>query len=53
MAVDHFRGSPEHQKDGAHALAAIAQAGTTFPAFIANLQRAGVALPEISATLAA
>jgi predicted O-methyltransferase YrrM len=41
VAVDHFSGSPEHQKDGAHALAAIAQAGTTFPAFIANLQRAG------------
>jgi predicted O-methyltransferase YrrM len=42
VAVDHFRGSPEHQKDGAHAIAAVAQAGTTFPAFIANLQRVGI-----------
>ena len=39
VAVDHFRGSPEHQKDGSHPIAAVAQAGTTYPAFIANLQR--------------
>jgi predicted O-methyltransferase YrrM len=42
VAVDHFRGSPEHQKEGAHCVAAVAETGTTFPAFITNLQRSGL-----------
>jgi predicted O-methyltransferase YrrM len=42
VAVDHFRGSPEHQQEGSHRVAAVAETGTTFPAFIANLQRSGL-----------
>jgi glycosyltransferase involved in cell wall biosynthesis len=39
VAVDHFRGSAEHQKDQPHCVAALAQTGTTLPSFLANLQK--------------
>jgi len=42
VAVDHFRGSPEHQENASHRVAEIVQTGTTLPAFIDNLQRCGV-----------
>src|ERR1017187_4096617 len=42
VTVDHFRGSPEHQKGGSHPVTAIAQAGTTFPMFVTNLQKRGL-----------
>src|SRR5207237_4681329 len=37
VAVDHFRGSPEHQVGGSHELDAIASIGSTFPAFTKNI----------------
>jgi predicted O-methyltransferase YrrM len=39
VAVDHFRASPGLQKDGADGAAAIAQASSTLPRFLANLQK--------------
>jgi predicted O-methyltransferase YrrM len=43
VAVDHFRGSPEHQPGGSHAASALEQNGTTFPQFQDNLRRVGLA----------
>jgi hypothetical protein len=37
VAVDHFRGSPEHQIGGSHEVDAIATIGSTFPAFTKNI----------------
>lgn len=42
LAVDHFQGSSEHQKDGSHPLAALAQSGTALPLFVANMQKHGL-----------
>jgi glycosyltransferase involved in cell wall biosynthesis len=42
MAVDHFKGSPEHQADGSHPIEAIAKTGTTLPRFRANIERKGL-----------
>jgi predicted O-methyltransferase YrrM len=39
VAVDHFRGSPEHQKGASHPVATIAESGSTLPTFLANLDR--------------
>jgi glycosyltransferase involved in cell wall biosynthesis len=39
VAVDHFRGSSGHQKDQTQCVATTAQAGTTLPRFLANLQK--------------
>lgn len=43
VAVDHFRGSPEHQPGGSHAVAAIAATGSTFPIFKENITKKAVA----------
>jgi predicted O-methyltransferase YrrM len=42
FAIDHFRGSPEHQPGGTHECAAVVQTGSTLDAFNGNLRRAGV-----------
>ena len=42
-AVDHFKGSPEHQPGEQFECAALKEAGSTFPAFQANLEAAGLA----------
>jgi predicted O-methyltransferase YrrM len=42
VAVDHFRGSPEHQPGQTHASDVLIQEGTTFNRFQANLQRQGL-----------
>jgi glycosyltransferase involved in cell wall biosynthesis len=42
VAVDHFRGSPEHQKGASHAVARIAESGSTLSAFLANVDRFGL-----------
>ncbi len=42
VAVDHFRGSPEHREGGSHPISALAQSGTAFPSFVANLQNQGL-----------
>src|SRR5207253_648910 len=42
LAVDHFRGSPEHQKGASHPIAPIAETGSTLPTFMANLARQGL-----------
>lgn len=42
-AVDHFKGSPEHQEGGTHPIDAVIKEGTTLPAFKRNLEKAGVA----------
>jgi predicted O-methyltransferase YrrM len=42
FAVDHFRGSLEHQSGGSCASQTLAQIGTTFPRFQHNLQRVGL-----------
>jgi predicted O-methyltransferase YrrM len=39
VAVDHFHGSPEHQKGSTHPVATIAESGSTLPTFLANLDR--------------
>lgn len=39
VAVDHFLGSPEHQSDGSAPISELANGGSTYPKFIANLQR--------------
>lgn len=39
VAVDHFRGSPEHQAGQPFARATLAQEGTTFRRFQSNLRR--------------
>ena len=41
-AVDHFRGSPEHQPGGSHAAAELDAAGSTLPAFKKNLETLGL-----------
>ena len=41
-AIDHFRGSPEHQPGQAFADRAIAACGSTLPTFRANLAAAGL-----------
>jgi glycosyltransferase involved in cell wall biosynthesis len=43
VAVDHFKGSPEHQVGGSHPVEAIAKTGTTLPRFRANIERKGLA----------
>jgi predicted O-methyltransferase YrrM len=42
FAVDHFMGSPEHQKGGHEETAEIVETGSTFPQFLANLDRYGL-----------
>jgi predicted O-methyltransferase YrrM len=42
VAVDHFRGSIEHQAGGTFANATLIQHGTTFHRFQQNLQRLGL-----------
>ncbi len=42
VAVDHFRGSPEHQPGQAFACETLAKEGSTFPRFQANLKRLGL-----------
>ena len=42
VAVDHFRGSPEHQPGGSHAAPALLQAGTTLVQFHENLRGVGL-----------
>jgi MMP 1-O-methyltransferase len=42
-AVDHFVGSPEHQKDGSAESPTLLEEGTTFNRFQANIEAAGVA----------
>jgi predicted O-methyltransferase YrrM len=41
-AVDHFRGSPEHQAGGKHKCETLVQDGTTYNAFLENLRHLGV-----------
>ncbi|MCS6852737.1 MAG: glycosyltransferase [Gemmataceae bacterium] len=41
-AIDHFRGSPEHQPGGSHADADIAAVGSTLPAFQRHLAQLGL-----------
>lgn len=56
FAVDHFRGSPEHQTGGTHECAAVVQRGTTLDTFNENLRRAGVeqqVTPLVSDSLSA
>lgn len=43
VAVDHFRGSPEHQAGGSHQVAAIAAAGSTYRLFQSNIRNKGLA----------
>ena len=38
VAVDHFRGSPEHRRNGSHADSDLARDGSTLPAFRRNLE---------------
>ncbi len=42
VAVDHFRGSPEHSPGGSHPIPELVQVGSTLPAFLANLKRLGL-----------
>jgi predicted O-methyltransferase YrrM len=42
VAVDHFRGSPEHQAGQRFASPVLARDGTTFPRFQDNLRRLGL-----------
>lgn len=42
VAVDHFAGSPEHQKGGHEETPEIVQTGSTFPQFMDNLRRFGL-----------
>jgi predicted O-methyltransferase YrrM len=42
VAVDHFRGSPEHQAGQKYASAVLAQEGTTFHRFQGNLRQLGL-----------
>lgn len=42
VAVDHFRGSPEHQAGQPFASTTLAQEGTTFNRFMGNLRRHGL-----------
>ena len=49
VAVDHFCGSPEHQKGGPSAVAEIVETGSTLPQFLANLQKHNLrALVEVA-----
>ncbi|MBL0927156.1 MAG: class I SAM-dependent methyltransferase [Phycisphaerales bacterium] len=41
-AIDHFKGSPEHQKGGTHEIEAIVREGSTYQAFLNNLRGVGV-----------
>ncbi|MFO0858768.1 MAG: class I SAM-dependent methyltransferase [Phycisphaerales bacterium] len=43
FAVDHFKGSPEHQPGGTHPDADIARDGTTLNVFNQNIAKAGLA----------
>jgi hypothetical protein len=42
VAVDHFRGSPEHQAGGEYASKTLIRDGTTFHHFQHNLRRVGL-----------
>lgn len=42
VAVDHFQGSPEHQRGGTHEVSEIAGEGTTFHRFMDNVRAAGL-----------
>jgi predicted O-methyltransferase YrrM len=42
FAVDHFKGSPEHQPGGTHPDPDIARDGTTHNAFRSNIEKAGL-----------
>jgi len=41
-AVDHFKGSKEHQAGRRHECAVLVEAGTTYPRFLENIERVGV-----------
>lgn len=42
VAVDHFLGSPEHQPDAKNPSPVLKAEGTTYNAFVRNLERAGL-----------
>jgi hypothetical protein len=42
IAVDHFKGSPEHQKGGLHEMPVVVETGSTYPAFIEYINRKGL-----------
>jgi glycosyltransferase involved in cell wall biosynthesis len=42
VTVDHFRGTPERRKAGSNPPRGGAEAGTTLPAFLANLEKLGL-----------
>jgi len=42
-AVDHFQGSPEHQKGETCETRELVETGTTYPAFLENIRKVGVA----------
>lgn len=42
-AVDHFQGSPEHQLGALCETREVVESGTTFPTFLENIRKAGVA----------
>ena len=42
VAVDHFRGSPEHQPGGTHADPDVVAAGSTLPVFRRNIEAHGL-----------
>jgi predicted O-methyltransferase YrrM len=42
VAVDHFRGSPEHQPGGGYPVPELAEGGSTLPVFQANLSAQGL-----------
>jgi len=41
-AVDHFKGSKEHQAGRRHECAVLVEQGSTYPRFLENIERAGV-----------
>ncbi len=42
IAIDHFRGSPEHQAGGSHAIREIIETGSTLGVFKHNLESVGL-----------
>lgn len=53
-AIDHFRGSPEHQQGQKWEVREIVETGSTLPKFRENIERAGVAshvTPMVSSSL--
>ncbi len=43
VAIDHFEGSEEHQADGTAQSEAIVSTGTSYPQFLENIKKVGVA----------